>query len=1086
MNNNIDGVGGSDTPETPENPESPESNVNGSAADKVDETGGESTAEVQGEAANINNAKELPTEGELSDVGEDDSNESSDDKSPEKGQVKNDYSGSDEGSAQSGYEDINPSIKLDEDDEVNDSGEGDTKSSNDEYDNKTLEDIQPDLEENAEDASGSEQDVDNDAGETEDEQKDPTEDELNQPVDDAGHELDGQQEDAGDNGSDNPEEKTEDNANDAGSEQNGDTQESATENPDKDKKDDSGDDSGNDSGEGGVLQHPGYKDVTSKADDTDASTINEAKEQDLDDSDSQGKQDRERAKEEVHRVEVENNEDALDQDKNKPENDKLNIINKISEDISNTDDNSAGPQNKDLDKSNTPIEKSQLNKTDDVSGHVENAEQEQTKDNQNIEKKIISGEAKDAKLKTPANSIKKNVKAIGKTKASDASNIEDGEQKSKDVQSVEKKNEEINEAGIEEPQLRLRGPKETPNNRDYVRSNETREANKQDVKEKLAAVFKAPIEILQNILRGQRRSSNRFQNKRRYRDEREIKASETNVNDLRAKIQRLNDFKNANWDKLSEKEKNEIETIIGNLTSVIGKELDLKEMPKLETYHANDDSVYGAYDSKNNIIYLNTTHLTDGMETIDTLAHEMRHAWQNNSTSDKAERFKSDLEHPKNPTINYEAYKEQASEQDAREYATQFCDQVEESTPKLEDLNYETSKVQPVYHTEAHEIEKNLDYKRNDIDEVKSIDDRIDDFTEVIDKAIEKANGDPEKLKNIDNYHAFNDLLKKQDRAIFKDVDLNNSKDVKNRLKQAIDARQYIFDKLCKNEDKAKYYLKDLNIVNDPNAVDIDKLKDSLEKTKIISSILKDINNLENKGKTVKDLGSWEALSKLDIYENGINNFDDLKKAIEDKNQINISVKWESRTDAPEGLDKNKNIETLFGSMPEVVYRQGASNGNNLTGLRGATSRDTATPYIDNKYAKHTYRRGSWKEYKKIIDVVKKYSLKYKDLDNNDFQNKARIREIVKKEIEELSPKNIAPKNRLTVEAMNEINGDYKAFQKRVKEEGISCDSTYGLAGEVAALKNIDKKKYSGGASQYNTPVPILLLTYTGWLKENE
>lgn len=46
MNNNIDGVGGSDNPETPE---TPESNVDGAAASDVDETGGESTAEMQAE-----------------------------------------------------------------------------------------------------------------------------------------------------------------------------------------------------------------------------------------------------------------------------------------------------------------------------------------------------------------------------------------------------------------------------------------------------------------------------------------------------------------------------------------------------------------------------------------------------------------------------------------------------------------------------------------------------------------------------------------------------------------------------------------------------------------------------------------------------------------------------------------------------------------------------------------------------------------------------------------------------------------------------------------------------------------------------
>ena len=715
---------------------------------------------------------------------------------------------------------------------------------------------------------------------------------------------------------------------------------------------------------------------------------------------------------------------------------------------------------------------------------------DQAKEKENVEKKNVSGkskdintpkstdkkassklekeknlgndkQAKDSKFKTPENNVEKNKKSLGKAKetkkSSDVDNVKETERGQKEVPSAEQKNKEVSEVDNDVPRLLLPGPKETPNHRNFERINELRAANKRDIKEKIATAVKAPFEILQNILHGQRKSSNRFQNKRRYRDKREIKASETNINDLRAKIQRLNDFKNENWDKLSEKEKNEIETTIGNLTSVIGKDLDLKEMPKLEIYRANDDAVYGAYDSKNNIIYLNTTHLTDGMETIDTLAHEMRHAWQNNSTSEKAEKFKSDLEHPKDPAINYEAYREQASEQDAREYATQFCNQTKDNSSKLEEKNYDSSEVQPIYHTKVNELDEKLDYKIG-IPGFNRIE--LNNFNEVI---YQEFNEHRIHDKTWKNWKAWNKLEYTIDSNVFKNVDVKNEIQVKKAVQTAIDARIYAFNKL-KADKNAALYLKDKNIINDANAVNLDEIKQNI-------LIYKDKNAFLDPKRADR------AFKEMDQEQYIIGNLDD-PDGYQSFNFHNVTfpavvltVKWDPAEIAPEGLSRQKIYSLVnYPDLPEVFHREGSPAGNNLTGDDNATFRTKAIPYYPNPFSQHDYRRKDIESYKKIIDTIN--NLKGKDLTKetsilNSIKNK------LNPKLRDLNEKDVA-----------NINNNYNNFQEKVKKENVGCDFTYGLGGKVAPLTQVDKKKYCGGASQFNPPISVQYLLDLGWLSE--
>ena len=682
---------------------------------------------------------------------------------------------------------------------------------------------------------------------------------------------------------------------------------------------------------------------------------------------------------------------------------------------------------------------------------------DQAKEKENVEKKNVSGkskdintpkstdkkassklekeknlgndkQAKDSKFKTPENNVEKNKKSLGKAKetkkSSDVDNVKETGRGQKEVPSAEQKNKGVSEVDNDVPRLLLPGPKETPNHRNFERINELRAANKRDIKEKIATAVKAPFEILQNILHGQRKSSNRFQNKRRYRDKREIKASETNINDLRAKIQRLNDFKNENWDKLSEKEKNEIETTIGNLTSVIGKDLDLKEMPKLEIYRANDDAVYGAYDSKNNIIYLNTTHLTDGMETIDTLAHEMRHAWQNNSTSDKAEKFKSDLEHPKDPAINYEAYREQASEQDAREYANYVCENLDTyQSSNVEEINdtYQSSNVEEINDTN---LIGDLDYKYEDIAE--EVENNVNKFKSYF-------NSLPETEDRA--YKTFEEKFKKIDTEIFKDIkDPDNIREIKKAIHKDIGIRKGIFTEL-KKSDNSTAYLNNMNVINDERAIsayDVQKyIKDN------------------------PDVDKW-------------------KKPI-------LHVGWEPKNKVPNGFDMSKACRSLLDEMPTVIYRQGSPNGNYLTGKKDAKPDDVGTPYFENDAAKHTYKRGKIEDYKKMIDIIKSFSNK-SDLSDQDKKNEvtqlnnlcSKINHNFKKlDVDDITDINGNYVNYINDEAVKKIKDKYK------------IDVSYGVSGTVAPLHDVNGEIIcTGGASQYNTAISVDYLVRLGWLAE--
>ena len=86
----------------------------------------------------------------------------------------------------------------------------------------------------------------------------------------------------------------------------------------------------------------------------------------------------------------------------------------------------------------------------------------------------------------------------------------------------------------------------------------------------------------------------------------------------------LDRFEEKNWSELSEVEKIEL---IKQLSSKIGEQLGVENIPQIEFYNA---SIFdcGAYDPEMNVIAINKSNFHNPNEIVDTIAHEMFHTYQ--------------------------------------------------------------------------------------------------------------------------------------------------------------------------------------------------------------------------------------------------------------------------------------------------------------------------------------------------------------------------------------------------------------------------------------------------------------------------
>ena len=142
--------------------------------------------------------------------------------------------------------------------------------------------------------------------------------------------------------------------------------------------------------------------------------------------------------------------------------------------------------------------------------------------------------------------------------------------------------------------------------------------------------------------------------------------------------QLLTQFKAENWIELSEDEKI---GLIKQLSSEIGEQLGVVNIPQIEFYNA---SIFdcGAYDPEMNIIAINKANFDNPDEIVDTIAHEMVHAYQFQRAMDPQNY--TDLLYAYNFSnyiqpyvdddgyVNFTDYQDQLIEAEARAFASLF------------------------------------------------------------------------------------------------------------------------------------------------------------------------------------------------------------------------------------------------------------------------------------------------------------------------------------------------------------------------------------------------------------------------------
>lgn len=143
----------------------------------------------------------------------------------------------------------------------------------------------------------------------------------------------------------------------------------------------------------------------------------------------------------------------------------------------------------------------------------------------------------------------------------------------------------------------------------------------------------------------------------------------------------LTDFKFVNWMTLDDSER--LDTI-EKLVNAVSDELEIKDKPKIVLADENED-YFGAYDPQENTIILNRKGFIDPRELVDTITHELRHAYQH-MRAEKLEThedalFRVNLENYISPEqnedgefLNFYEYQNQYVEVDAMAFADKFTE----------------------------------------------------------------------------------------------------------------------------------------------------------------------------------------------------------------------------------------------------------------------------------------------------------------------------------------------------------------------------------------------------------------------------
>lgn len=120
------------------------------------------------------------------------------------------------------------------------------------------------------------------------------------------------------------------------------------------------------------------------------------------------------------------------------------------------------------------------------------------------------------------------------------------------------------------------------------------------------------------------------------------------------------------------------------LKDKIAEKLGLKNPPEIKYYEWAPD-IYGSYSPEYNSLLLNTVQFDDPVELVNTIAHEMRHAWQHERADAMENRqdalFRANFDNYITPVsipgigyVNFMEYEGQYVEVDARVFASKITE----------------------------------------------------------------------------------------------------------------------------------------------------------------------------------------------------------------------------------------------------------------------------------------------------------------------------------------------------------------------------------------------------------------------------
>ena len=351
--------------------------------------------------------------------------------------------------------------------------------------------------------------------------------------------------------------------------------------------------------------------------------------------------------------------------------------------IEDNDLNAENDAEKDADKGNESLE----------SDNTDNVISEDTKhDSENTEEAVADREeavADREKTVEDTEELKEERKTADESKE-DVEVTEEPEEEGESGEKPEEEDEAVEESEKEKETLETT---EEPEEEDEAveeseKEKETLETTKEpkeegEFGEKLEEEGEAVEESVENSKNGEEDASNSEPEKKvnetgKYCDiidDREACAKELSENLKNT----LTNFEQEKWDSFSPEEKLEK---LNELKDEISKDLGIEYTPRIETYSSNNPNDFGYYERSKNVIHINTENLFDGLETADTVAHEMRHCYQyehaENPTSEIDFKYKENLEHYISPAINYEKYESQLIERDAADYASSITNNIEE------------------------------------------------------------------------------------------------------------------------------------------------------------------------------------------------------------------------------------------------------------------------------------------------------------------------------------------------------------------------------------------------------------------------